>query len=569
MQVLKRHLSVTPVANQFRTCYRFPTMLAKYEALCKFVMMERKMCGDDVSKGTSHQQHLHMIDCIKKERSLDLPDVNAILERLQDDTPAFSAEQRRAIACAVSTVAKSDSPSTSHVNGDLRQTHMYAYNYLPQSVWTTLLDASISFEDKMASMTTFLVSIGCINPSEPTRASLVAIICIASQNKLMPEQQYSRVHEFGEMFATKRGLGGCVQTMKTFPQSVTSFIALHNTLYTPDQPPTASPINITHVRELQAVIPTRSTNKRLQSKTRNSAQYETPQPRGMDPDSMRMMWYMMNGGPGVSPSQPRSSGDVGDPRLTIFRRNNKHLALPDGPRPACRDPADDVIDPGPSSDKSIVPHTHDSALPGCLHDTPATHHRSMVVPDAVGADPSLAAMEIKVAAALAKAKALRCLTPPASKKAKKTKSLAVKTAMPKTTESSEDSESDGGDDDEDAKPMSMKAMKAAKAAPMKSIADHKSMKATPPAKAMSGKKLDKVVHTMADPKVVSLTPTEHNGGKIYFAKSKSMYGTFRVYKRKCDKVETSISITDKTTKAKQRAWAACLRCIDEDSRPRS
>ena len=525
-------------------------MMSRYTAMCRFVLIERDMCGDEVSSVTAHDQHLQFITTIKKTTNIEVAECTALLEQLNVDTPAFSHDQRRAIACALSAVMK-HSPASVSTQSDKRQTHMYSFNYYPQNVWTELLDPATSFDDKLDVIATFLISIGCVNPSEPSRASMIATVCIASKSKLMPEQEYAYVHQLGDIFMTKRTVSRAKPSMHVFPQLVEDFVAVYDTVYTADQPPTAAPINIAKIRELQSIVPTRSSNKRLW----NKKQHNNTKSSGSVEDSsegktMRMMMqYMMNGLSRQAPSRRAPSvgaeddADEDAPWLSMCPPPRRGALVDAAPPPAPSVSA-------PSGAASLLP---DNQLPGCMQKVRAGC--ASVLPSDKDSIDDMAA---KVKAALTNQAAKHD-----DKKVKKGKRLKLAAIAASAAIDSEDDDSDEESDDVPAAHVGS-SMKTTHKKPAAAIA----MKVPPK---LTGKKVAPVAAAVAPPvkPALALTPTLYNGGKIYFAKTKSKHGTFRCYVRCGDKVETTISITDNNLKGKQRAWLACLAAIDNDLRPRA
>jgi len=62
----------------------------------------------------------------------------------------------------------------------------------------------------------------------------------------------------------------------------------------------------------------------------------------------------------------------------------------------------------------------------------------------------------------------------------------------------------------------------------------------------------------------SRRPTEYGGGKIYYSDRKK---SFRVYRRRGDKVDTTVSVDWSSPADVRRAWKQALHKIDSDTRP--
>jgi hypothetical protein len=63
----------------------------------------------------------------------------------------------------------------------------------------------------------------------------------------------------------------------------------------------------------------------------------------------------------------------------------------------------------------------------------------------------------------------------------------------------------------------------------------------------------------------SFEPTHCTSGKIDFSPKKFPY---RVYRRKIDRIEKTVKVYDvKNTKVVKKAWAQCLKLVDDDPRP--
>jgi hypothetical protein len=514
----------------------YRTMLSRYQAIQKFVALERQMCGDESSNKTAHDQHLNFIDALKTSE-LDMLEGTTLLEHLQLDTPSFSLEQRSSIVTAVSAAMKRK-PTQSETTTSDRQTHMYSFNYYPQHVWTTVLDKTVSFEDKLDTIATFLISIGCVNPSEPSRASMVATICVASKLKLQAEQEYAYVHQLGDIFTTKRTVACIKPTMIKFPQSVSEFVALYTTAYEIDKPPTPSPISIALIRELQSIIPTRSTNKRLKSKTPLDI---APRGERDSPDlqAMRMMMsFMMNGGDNRRRASPRhgTHDDEDGCKINICSPPRRR-AISDGPAPSSSEST-------PIGDAAIVPSSlPGDGVPGCMRLVAPSESKKTLPADKTSLDQM--AEQVKAALSKQNSKATTASDKKESK-AKKSKRAAIEAA--------------GIDEDSDTDSDSPVKSKKVKHSPKTSGA----VKGT----SAAVKKKPAAAPSLIIPEV-SFSPTAYNGGKIYFAKTKSKYGTFRCYVRIGDKVEKTIAVTEEGRKAVKRAWCACLSSIDTDARPRA
>ena len=109
-------------------------------------------------------------------------------------------------------------------------------------------------------------------------------------------------------------------------------------------------------------------------------------------------------------------------------------------------------------------------------------------------------------------------------------------------------------------------MKGMKAAPAKAM---KAMKAAP-AKVMKAMKAAvalpaPLVGAALGKPPIAYVPTEYHGGKIYFNAKRDV---FRVYLRKGDTVEKSVSVDPTHKKSAAKSWADCLAKIDSDPRPR-
>ena len=163
------------------------------------------MCGVDASVATAVDQLTNFVKTLNNSLDPDMGDARALLDRLTVHTPAFTHEQRVTIARAVSSFMKN--PSTSHTvrPSTNSQNIMHAYNYFPDFVWKVLLSKDASFDAKMDIIAKFCIGIlGCRNPVERSRASMISIIMVASDDVLEPNQQYNKVHELGDHFIRKR-----------------------------------------------------------------------------------------------------------------------------------------------------------------------------------------------------------------------------------------------------------------------------------------------------------------------------------------------------------------------------
>ena len=141
-------------------------------------------------------------------------------------------------------------------------------------------------------------------------------------------------------------------------------------------------------------------------------------------------------------------------------------------------------------------------------------------------------------------------------------------ASPDDSDENDDDDDDAGgaDDDEsdDCAAPPMKAMK--RAPPMKAM---KAVKEPSPMKVMKKPAAAPTAAPCTDRPSLAYTPTEYNGGRIFYSQTKTKFGCFRCYVRKTDRVEKNMAIQSSGTRAAKACWGKCLDAIDVDPRPRA
>ena len=537
------------------------------------------MLGREITQLHSENQKDHLIQTLRGMKE-NMDDGTELLELLQHDSPPFSADQRHQIAQCVSTIIRESNNNVILKKTTKTQQHMYIYNYIPESVWSILLDESKSIEDKMDAIAMFSVSyIGLMFPCPITRALMVATIVTSSRIKLSAEQEYARVKEFKRLFETKRKVSGrATYTCGVYPELPASFIVKHGNTYPPSDPAVECRIDSTRIREIAYAAPLRDTNKRLKSKSAptdnaNAVPIAHGDSASRDHIMFGMLRYMMGERPSSHDTMPKRGEIEILPGAHGIASRSHHVARP--------------------RDLPPIPHCiAGAATPPALTDADAkdkesadldtmAHHVQSIIAAHKKSKGDKKAADTSTSSKKTKGKKATSVKP--KSKAKRVKAAAIASADVHAADPDKDGdEREGSDSDDDGSETSevpapaMKVVKSKTPMKKKDACSGKLFRVT-------GKSDDAALHTPSPkhkdgshggdlathckPKP-SFTPTKYNGGRIYHSKKRSAHGHFRCYVRSTDRVESTVSVLGTSQKDLDAAWSKCLKLIDSDPRPR-
>ena len=192
-------------------------------------------------------------------------DSGAAMEQLQIETDAFTAEQRRTMAGAISAHMAADSTTDKQGAPD-RQSNMFLQNYLPDTKWKTLYDKSVTVETKLEGLVDFSLEIlGLRHPNDATLKILIAIVLLCHESALSPDDFYEVLQDVKDKYTEKRPLIPGKPLLATYDRDPQQFIRLHPRRYLECDPPIASRLDERSIqqRTRKDLMPTRSTNKHL------------------------------------------------------------------------------------------------------------------------------------------------------------------------------------------------------------------------------------------------------------------------------------------------------------------
>jgi hypothetical protein len=558
-------------------------MLALYNASVTYITAERDMLGDD-HPGLGASQNARILHFKSALQSMppDIADSQLLMQQLLIDTPAFTHANRSELARTVS-LHMNAAAATSRSTGTTtkQQVFLHSHNYMPASLWTKLSAAEHPWDFKLEAFTDFLLLVRCRNPSDASLKVGLAICAHLHKKEMTADDAYTHINKMKTKLHHKRDLRAGTQSLLEFPIDVSEFVQQYPSVYQASDPPIASRIDDSTIRELcrKDLMPTRNTNNSLKKGSRCGS---PPSSSSAESSALRMcMEFMM----GTAPmNQALENGDIWN---RTPQRRKEQLAIEDGtaPQPSPSKP------PPPSSAVSEPPVPGSSA-PSVLTSV-------------------LEAAKIAIAG---------------GKKAggKKKKGAKAKKGKKGATAHGSDSEVSDSSDDDDAAPsaatttIAAPIIATAAVPPVAHIVGKRLRRKTTPAAVPAAvpdavpaaapdappsakkRKLKKkpaatvaapppvviaaaapVVLTAAEPDVVaavaaapgtdavpkpSILPTEYNGGRLYMAKTRKM---LRVYLRKGDKVEKSRYADPDDKKQFKIVWRWGLKQIDIDPRPRT
>lgn len=536
-----------------------------YKGSVDFLIGEMAMLGPEhphkLASQTARVKHfITNLKVLPKE----LDDSEQVMRSLMEDITAFTPEQRKEMAQAVSAHMSSEGASAKD-SSTTTQTNMFLTMYLTSTLWKILYDEKVDWNTKVESFIDFCIErVGLRHPDDATCKIIAAILSICHSRKLSPDDAYELICAIRDKFAAKRALIAGKPLMAEYDRDPSRFLQLYPQKYLECDPPVAAKIEERTIQQhtRKDLMPTRNTNRHLDRNKRGAAGASGPSANGVstaDAVSMKCLDYLLGAGAKASP--PKFGNNVAaDP-----------LALTDAP-------------------------VHGAVPPAAAAATPAT----VGVPATrVGTPPGPMPAEVAVggggvASILAQAKAAL-----GGSKGKKGAAAAIKgaTAMKKksakepSTDEDEDDEGEGeeeeeGDDEEEEEeeddndddemevdeeeepPVSKRPAKAAKVdkKPAGAIIKRPSVKSTVVKKPAAAAKLSAFVVAKGgkDPKPRFEMPVHFGGGRIYYSASKCAW---RVYTRLGDKVETTIRVDSADTANVKKQWKKCLKAIKRDPRP--
>ena len=483
-------------------------MLAQYDAVCQYLLAERRVSGsDNIAAGEAAQvRHLSVLF---EKTTPTVEDATALLNKLTEPTIAFSPENRAQLATIVSTIVRNQKLRST---GTKTQTNLFVYKYMTETTWSTLMHDDVSMKTKEIAMNEMMLQIGCPHPSERTYVVMSAILNATTKGRRTPQQSLGVLNELKSDMVERRNRRPGKQTMSTFPENVEEFLAIHGDCYTVSEPPVLSRVPIDQIISLCAknVQPARSSNSLVKPSVADVTDSAQCNRSTLDP----LLQALISSA--LSTINQRSIASTDIPiHMNPFAMPGASAGMPSmvGPTPLAL--------PGPPPMLALGPGPFPHPAPAM----PPVDAPRLALTDAdrtstigVAADPVHASDE-----------ATKDVTDVFAKVG-----AAITGKSPK------------------AKPAAMKKPSAA-----------------PTSKVEPPKKKAKAVTPAAAAAVVkpapAKTPTSYNGGKLYTSDARKC---IRCYVRKTDKVESTFKFDPKSNASFNNAWEQACMAIDTDPRPR-
>jgi hypothetical protein len=535
-------------------------MLNAFKASIAFLQEHKQALGANhkTTNVTVKSELLHLTKLFRNEPMIfdDPASRSAITSLIQHMRACISniftpAEIQQLIEIAASrlTSQSDDVILTSH-GSQKGQTHLHSHRYLTSPQWDYIMDETITFKAKQTFLSKAWLAWGLRYPSGPTFRSGLAILAVASK---LDEHGPSKMHEhllaFQKEFRKLREIYPGTATQKVFPSLTADFQTIHPNLLGEVVECRA---DISKIIELShpSSIPVKLTNASLiQGASSSSSSPSSKTSSTIENDMLRnMLNFAMGRTPATTPAAPAPARSIRASR--------------------------------------IAPATSDvRAAPAALADR--EEHAAVAVPSDDEATPEAPAAAQSSPAALS-AEAASLLAPAGTSVLAKTPNdqIAQQAAafiLARKQKRAAETEAEAVPADI---PVHRRRVRG-KSAPLTSASSSSKAKTsgtTPKAKAKgkakaSGKGKAKAKGkaqaevpvatphktTAAGPPLDMDNTVEFGGGKLYnYAKR----NCFRVWRRKVDKKDTTISYGKSPTQAQLKTlWSTALKKIKDDPRP--
>ena len=239
-------------------------MLALYKGSVEFMLSQDRLLGADRSNKLASQlaRAKHFASNLPS-MDKDLNDAQACMAELSKDTPAFTEDQRKAMAEAITAFMDSEAGTSADCK---IQNHAYLHEYMPDGLWKKLRDKTMRWDDKKEAFVDFALEvIGLRHPNNDTVKLMLAILWLCHESVLTPDDAYLELKNLGDKFVNKRALVSGRVLMRDYTRDVSQFIRLYPHQYLECDPPIASQLDDRKLQQKMRkdVMPSRSTNKLL------------------------------------------------------------------------------------------------------------------------------------------------------------------------------------------------------------------------------------------------------------------------------------------------------------------
>ena len=497
------------------------------------------------------------------------------LEHLQQDGGTFNAAQRKDLAAAVSgRQSVLQDAITNTASTSCSQTNLHCQKYFPDWLWRIIMSGD-TVDNKLIHVAEFWADhLGLLYPCEHTKRLAVAIVQVASNQPVDADLGYRQLHDLQGHLVRKRG--GKAITLRRFPDDPTTFWNQYPQAYTADNPPAPCRVDAALLfhRNTKTSIPARSSNKRVTvkqppSKTVDRAALPSIRDSADDATLFRsMMAFMLQGTaaptalPPQLPNRDVRGGAVA--RLPTMAAPPRIPESPPRPIPP-RSPEEDRVaeDSAAEAPTDAVLATAVPSAPGAVAKCTA---ELVVKPMSVGglrpnrvlsAPPQtdqskLATIRANIAAAVKAQKA-------ADTAVTEDDDAATAGCAPMRTKGR------GGSGKGKKKPAEKKSAEKKPTPSGRKHPNKKDWRTDPPSqKILKEFKATVMKRPAAARPTFSEKPTEYNGGRINFDKIRKR---LRVYVKKTDKVEQTVTIYGESRAGKSEAFNFACATIDNGGRP--
>ena len=239
-------------------------MVSLYKGCVDFILAQDGILGVDREQREDGQRARvkHFMGSLSN-LGPGLDDCVALMHELQKDTIAFTADQRKEMAEAVSSHMDSDGAAPKDAKS---QRHHYIHEYLPDGMWQMLYDKTKQFDAKMELFVDFLIeTVGLRFPTDDTLKIVRAIATIASDHVLSPDGAYHALCSARVKFVNKRPIMPGKPLLTEYMRDVSQFMKLFPHQYRQCDPPIASKLDDRNIlqRTRKDLMPCRNTNKQL------------------------------------------------------------------------------------------------------------------------------------------------------------------------------------------------------------------------------------------------------------------------------------------------------------------
>ena len=564
---------------------------------------------------TQESQLNHLLATMQADPS-DTTDAAALLEALEHDTPAFTANQRKRIAEKVSekmrTVPGKRVRMSSH-----EQTNRYFYNYLTENDWGATLAAGATLTDIHTVLAERGAAVGYVQPTDRDFVGLNAIAQECTHKVYTADQSYAQKGELKQIWSVVRKTSNAERTLLEFPENIETFMRDYRYRYPAADPPVAPRIDVTAVLRRTMLNPCRSSHRRVTMKSHAKAEPTPSSDAAVAARALADVILFSRGGSVKAEADELTALRARAAKAEAVKSENDNrvkAAVKLEPHRGAPEMAQTVT-PSASAKPSLSPPRREAQV-GC--GVPATRASpSIVTPGCYSAaTPGVGAAPVakdgpraisyldditeRIEAAVGRRKIVGKSSCPIAKRRRNAAVTGVDSAAglgePEPWGDDEEDEGDGRDAKDEGGDVAGRALPAAAApATPPAVVAIKAKKAgavmARPAAAtpvlMRRPSAAKVVAAAApggkppvamaavvakdapgDTPPLSKRPTSYNGGRIYFAQKRGKFGTFRCYRRSIDKVEKSIALAGARKIHAEEAWNIAINEIDTDPRPR-